>query len=223
MIALLMSQLECRATGQQSHPNLSRTGGIRNKRHGLAVGRKCGTLLHAVKVSKTLEFHGHVGRFQARMNSGPPCQTCHGEQHNRYTKSRKQTPPPERLSGIHDACRERGAASGIECGDHGIELECQIACGLKSFRGIFLQTAPNNSLDGRHGFCGSRQRRRVFSQDGTDQIGERRAAKGAIAGEHFVQHGAKTEDIGARISSKPHHVPGGSRARDRPRPCRRHR
>ena len=43
------------------------------------------------------------------------------------------------------------------------------------------------------------QIRRIFFENGAGSIGRRAPSKGPLAGDHFVEHGAKTENIGATI------------------------
>jgi hypothetical protein len=83
---------------------------------------------------------------------------------------------------------------------HRVERKRQVACRLKSFRAILLQTAEHDPVDRREGMrCRGRHLRRIVVEDGVHRLDRGVAAKRARAAEHLVEDGAEGENVRAVI------------------------
>jgi hypothetical protein len=77
------------------------------------------------------------------------------------------------------------------------QLARQIGCRLPAIVRILGEAGSQHAL--QRAFGKVRKRRRLGGQNGRDQAGLASALEGAPSAEHFVEHGAESEDIGARI------------------------
>ncbi len=87
------------------------------------------------------------------------------------------------------------------------QIERNIAGGMKSLLGIFLQAVLHNPLQRRRNIAiGFVQLRRVFLQDRAHRIRGRFSVKSPFTRDHLEQNRPKTEYIGARIHRHAAHL-----------------
>src|SRR5450432_1365118 len=111
---------------------------------------------------------------------------CYGE---------RREPAARLFHGTH-----RGAVAG-DVGEVG-EVEGDVAGGLEALVRILFEAMADDAFErGRDGTVGLGQLGRILFEDGAHGFDGAVAVEGALAGEHFVEDGAETEDVGTVVGT----------------------
>jgi hypothetical protein len=96
-------------------------------------------------------------------------------------------------------CEGLEPRSGMASED--LKRKGQVTCRLKATSRLLLQTVQHNLRHNRRNLC--RQRLRLVVEDGVTALDHCCARKGALPGQHLVDHRAQTEDVGPRVQRLP--------------------
>ena len=181
VIGVVSRELQRRATGKQTDPDLPPAGVRRYERDRLAVGRDGRRLFHADKIGQPLMYH--VVSSRARRLKPLPREHDAGAQHQtcRRRQQRTDNSPPRRRQ-IHRVIRR-------------VEHERRVADIAQPAARILVETAfeqpPHTGRD-RH-----RQRvpRRLPIEDGDDGVRDGFALECALACQHLEQHAPERPDV----------------------------
>jgi hypothetical protein len=119
--------------------------------------------------------------------------------------------------------RCRLSARGGDAGER-LEIEREVARGLKALLRILLEAVPHDPLDaGRNVRVRQRDLGRIFLEDRGHRVGRRVSLERPLAREHLVEDRAEREDVRARVRRPSAHLLRGhvaERAEDDAGLCR---
>ena len=181
-----------RAGAHLLEPDVEWPAAIGHEGHESSIGRDRRIQLAALEVGERNERRPGQQVVDRRRRRPQPQQS--GQNHQDDHRG-SQSDPPARLI----ACDpRRGRGRGRARIRQHLQAECEVARRLEAHLACLLQTAGDDALQRRRHLGGQGLGWLLF-QDRRHHVGRRLAGERRPAGQHFVEHRADAEDVGAGI------------------------